>query len=323
MRYSWSCILILALAAGCRQPATLAPVTTTRPATWPATAPADRPVMAYVQGAPVYMDQLCDILVEAYGMPVAQQLVATELVEQQARQEGIAQPAEQEVQEESDRTMTELFPQVANPAQREQLLAQMLQQRGMLPRQWRMVMHRNVLLRKMAVKTVTVGEEDLRKEYDQEYDRQVQVRHIELPTLQAAQDVLRRLREGADSTQLAIELSTSDTSEEGGLLPPIGPQSPVAPAVRQAALAMTEVGQVSEPVQSGTVFHILKLDKIIPPRSVPFEQVRDQLHQRLMQERIRGEQRRIIETLIDQARQEQKIQFVHPAMAEQYQRAEE
>ena len=193
----------------------------------------------------------------------------------------------------------------------------------MLPRQWRAVMYRNVLLRQMAVKTVTVSEEEINQEYGLEYGRQVQVRHVEVPTLQAAQDVLKRLTEGADFTQVVGEASTSPTSQEGGLLPPIGQRSPVPPAIREAALALTTVGQLSEPVQSGTVFHILKLEKVIEPNAAPIAQVHDQLQERLLQQKIRGEQRRIIETLIDQARQEKQIRFANPTLQAQYNKPEE
>ena len=310
-------------AAPATQPATSQPACATTQAAVGGPAVGSADVMAYVDSKPIYMNELYDVLVEAYGMPVAQQLVATALVEHLAASQGITEVTPEQIQAESDRTLLELFPQVTNPAQREQLLSQMLQQRGMIPRQWTAVMHRNVLLRQMAAKNVTITEQDLRAEYEQEYGRQVQVRHIELATLQAAQDALKRAREGADFAQLAIELSTSPTAQEGGLIPPIGPRSPISPALRDAALAMTEVGQISEPVQSGTVFHIMKLEKVILPHSVPFEQVREQMQQRLMQDRLRGEQRRIIETLIDEAQQNNRIQFVNPVLAGQAKRAEQ
>ena len=287
----------------------------------PSVGPVDD-VMATVCGEPIPMSSLCELLIEANGLPLAQQLIAEELVRQESVRRGV-DVTEKEIQAESDLTLKQMFPQIDQAPQREQLLAQLLQQRNMTPKVWQIVMRRNAHLRRMVADTVSIDQKQLEDEFAGEYGRKVRVRHIQVPTLQAAQEVLRRVNGGEDFLKILEEVSTSTTASEGGLLPPIGKTTPIPPAIREAALAMTEVGEVSQPVQTATAFHILKLEEIIKPQDVGLADVRGRIEDALLQRNVRNAQNALLMDLLKNADTQGHIQYVNPTLREQASQAKQ
>lgn len=279
--------------------------------------------MAYVAGEPIYMSELHDLLVRAQGVPVAYQLVANELVRQAAQAKGL-EASQAEIQAESDRTLEELFPRAQPGQQRERLLHELLQRRGVSAKQWQLVMRRNVLLGKLAAARVTVSDEDLAEEFRLRYGRKVEVRHIQTASLAAAQEALKQLTEGADFAELARRMSINPSAVDGGLLPPIGADSrSVPPAIREAALAMTRVGQLSDPIQVETSYHILRLEKVHPPQDVKFSQVKDALARSARARLLRVEQQKVLQELIQAANDAKSIRYVDPVLKAEVQAAQQ
>ena len=278
----------------------------------------DGTVMAYVNGRPIAMDRLTEILVEGYGLPVARQLVAMEVARQAAAKEGHSL-SEQDIRREHEVTLKQTFPWADTDDQRERMLDRLLAQRNITRGQWMLVMRRNALLRKLAPKDIPVGEAELREEYGRMYGRKVVVRHVETAALATAQKV-RELAAERDFAELARQYSINPSRENGGLLPPIGPETTqVSPALRQAALALKTVGEVSETVQAGKTFHVLKLKEIIEPKGTTFEQVRNDVAAVLRERKIRVFQTRLLRRLLAEA----KIEYAHPVLQEQADRAAE
>jgi foldase protein PrsA len=325
MRYVFACVLFLGLILGCGEGSrpflqtwsvTKPPVAASEPTSMPA-------VMATVDGRPIYMSDLNDLLVRAHGVAMAYQLVAGEMVRQAAEANHLS-ATDREVQEEGDRTMAEMFGLVERGGQRERLLDEWLRQRGMSYKQWQMIMLRNVLLRKLVEPRVTVSDEDLAKEFGRQYGRKVQVRHIQTESLTSAQQALKKLEEGADFAELARQMSVNPSAAEGGLLPPIDQDSrTLPPALTEAALALKRVGETTDPIQVETAFHILKLEKIIEPQNVKFADVKDKLSQDVRRRRLRSESQKLLGELIKAAQDGHRIQYVDPVLKAQVQAAQE
>jgi len=273
------------------------------------TRPAGGAVMAVVNGQSVHMDVLYDLLLRGPGKRFAVELVRHELVRQAAEKAGVSASAD-EMRQEHERLLIAAFPGVDSPAEREQALRQLLAQKMVSRRQWDLSIRTSALLRKLAEPNVTVTEKELRDEFGRRYGRQVVVSHVQVSDLATAQTVAR-LAATDDFAELARKYSINPSGRDGGRLPPIGPKTTlVPPAIRQTALAMNRVGEISNPVEVGTTYHILKLEEIIEPKHVAFENVKDDLRAGLIERRVRLAQKVILERLI----RESNVRYVDPVL---------
>ena len=281
-------------------PAVATPTRSERPVATSPAPPAERApgeVMAHVNGQPIYMASLYEMLLEEHGVKLAQQLIADELVRQAGAEKNLT-VTEAEIQAEHDQTLRNMFPQIDDPAQLERLLDQLLVRRELSRDLWRRTMRRNVLLGKLAAPQVQITEPELQEEFGAQYGRKVVVRHIQTAGLAEAQDVLKRLRAGEDFAKLAAEVSTNPSAAQGGLLPPIGAKvEGLPPAIRQAALAMNTPGELSEPIQVQTTFHVLRLEEVLPPQGVNFQDVRGRLEADLRAKKLMALRNRVLADL--------------------------
>ncbi|RPI59744.1 MAG: hypothetical protein EHM48_08395, partial [Planctomycetaceae bacterium] len=147
-------------------------------------------------------------------------------------------------------------------------------------------------------------------------------------SLQDGEKILKQLGEIKDPAalkakviELAQKLSVNQaTAASGGLLPAINSKTPsavVLPAIRQQALAMKKVGEISSLIQTGTAFHILYVDSIIEQKDVKFADVREKLTKLVRERQVGMLQMEILKTLIENARRDGKIEFVNPMLKAQ------
>lgn len=263
----------------------------------------DSPVMALVNGKPIYMHQLYDVLVRGQGLAMGQQLIVTEIVKQEADRNNVALEP-QDIEREHQRMLADTFSTVEEPQQRERLLAQFLQEKQMPRVTWDMAVERNALLRKMVLPRLNVTDESLQREYTEHFGRRVQVRHIEVESLNEAQRMLNMLMDGEDFVELVRKYSKNPSAANGGLLPPISAASELPPAMLQVAMALSQEGQISSPVKVGYAFHILRLEKIIPAKNVSFEDARVALEDLVRQKMATHAQQQLLVELMRQAKYE-------------------
>ena len=131
-----------------------------------------------------------------------------------------------------------------------------------------------------------VTEEAVRAEYDKfvaefEPAEEVRASHILVPTEEEAKAVKSELDGGADFATLAKEKSIDPGAANGGDLGFFGKGMMVAP-FEEAAYALTETGQISDPVQSLFGWHVIKLEEKRQSTAPAFEQVAPQLQQQLL-----------------------------------------
>jgi parvulin-like peptidyl-prolyl isomerase len=318
----WFAVSLAALAAtsGCRQdppplePAPVArPMPTTSPAAGGSPVAAQGEVMALVNGRPIPMARLYELLVRAQGLETGIEIVASETVTQEAQKRKVSS-SEEEVQAEHERLLAEAYPSVPEVEQKDRLLAQSLAQRGWSRVRWDLICRRNVLLRKMVEPNAVVSDEMLQAEYADQFGRKVAARHIEVESLDEWERIRKLLKGGADFEQTARKFSRNPSAKDGGLLPPMSKTSPVEipEVIRLAAVNLKEVGELSDPIKVGYAFHILRAEQIIAPASAPFEQAKDKLRAALRERVIRrDEQRLMLELMIAS-----KYEFVDPVLKE-------
>lgn len=350
-----SCLLLTLASAGCDpppwarpqpppapvMPTTSPPTTASAPATMaapvaprppvipaptpapmlPVAAPAGAPqvggVMATINGRPIYMEELTAPLVEAGGGPIAEILVANVLVAQEATRLNIT-VTDEDVRAEHDRSLRSVIRDDLPADQRQRVLDQLLQQRGLTRGLWQAIMRRNALLRKMAEPRVDITEAMLQAEFARVYGEKVRASHIQLPSLEEAQKVLALVKDGQDFGTLARKYSTnSATAKDNGALIPFSRDNPSVPrALREAAFAL-QPGQVGGIVQSGNDFHVLKLHEKLAPPQADYEAVKERLRKDLHAATIEGLQGQIVSELQKKA----EIEFVNPILKQAMQKA--
>jgi peptidyl-prolyl cis-trans isomerase C len=105
-------------------------------------------------------------------------------------------------------------------------------------------------------------------------------RHILVPTLEEAKAVLARLSAGEPFAKVAQEVSQDPGSREAGGELGCEPEGTYIPAFEKALLLL-KPGQVSAPVQTEYGFHLILLEKALPPGRYPLEEALPDLEEAL------------------------------------------
>lgn len=92
-----------------------------------------------------------------------------------------------------------------------------------------------------------------------------------------AGELKSRIEAGEDFAALAGEFSTDlGSAEQGGSLGQFG-RGAMVPPFEEAVYSMTEIGQLSEPVQTDFGVHLIRLDEILPERGKTFEEMHEEI----------------------------------------------
>ena len=110
------------------------------------------------------------------------------------------------------------------------------------------------------------------------------VRQIQVGSLEAAETILSRLEEGVDFEALVEEKSINQNKSQGGLMP--WRKINEMPSVFADAIRNQSLGFISEPIKTGSGFHLLKLEEKRGPL-VKFEEQWETRHVLLIPSAIR------------------------------------
>jgi parvulin-like peptidyl-prolyl isomerase len=102
-----------------------------------------------------------------------------------------------------------------------------------------------------------------------------------------------------DFGTVAGEVSDAASKANGGLIGPLGTDE-LNPDI-QKILSTMKVGQVSEPLDAGNGYRLLKLDVRVPRKQATFEEARDQIADKVFNQRRAGEVLKYLERLRAQA----------------------
>lgn len=275
----------------------------------PAVRAADGDAVVIVNGRPISKRRMVSVLMDAYGLRIMQQLIVLDLARAETQRLKL-RVTEGDIDHEFERTLSRIAPEVGGQHkqltedERRQALDFMLQQKGISLAEFMIGMERNAHLRTIVERDFRVDEATLREEFARTRGEKVEVRHIQVDNVNGLHEALNLLDSQTDFAEVARRVSqNSETAARGGLLEPFAFNAPdelIRPVLREAAFSM-KVGEVSKPIKVGRWWHILKLERRIPPAEVSFGDVRDQVERELCERVIPDKMNALVADLFRKA----------------------
>lgn len=153
-----------------------------------------------------------------------------------------------------------------------------------------------------------ITDADVRARFDKEIastppQNEIRARHILVKTVEEAQDVIKKLDEGASFEDLAKEKSTDGAAAQGGDLGYFG-EGQMVPEFEKAAMALEIGAYTKTPVQTQFGFHVVKVEDKRAKQPPEFEKVKGQVKDILLQESY--------VTRVKAIRDELKVEYVDP-----------
>ena len=232
---------------------------------------ADPNVVAEVNGQKITRDQLGRECLRHYGKKVLESMVNKQMIFAQCEERGVTVTMA-EVRAEVDR-LAKRF-----KLTREQFVGMLIRERGIDERQYEQdIVWPTLAMRKLAAKKMTVTEEEVQIAYEQEYGPSVQVRIITLKTPENAAKVLKLAKaEPEKFPNIAKQYSKDiNSAPAGGLVQPI--RKHVGYKVLEETAFGLQDKQISNVIELGGQYLIVKRERLIPGRKVARAQVQVQL----------------------------------------------
>jgi peptidyl-prolyl cis-trans isomerase SurA len=130
-----------------------------------------------------------------------------------------------------------------------------------------------------------------------------------------AEEIRRRVTSGGESFEkLAAEVSDSPSKANAGLIGPLSVND-ISPDLRKLIESM-KPGDVSELVRTARGYQILKLETMTPTQTLPLEQAREQISERVFTDKRKAEFQKYVQKLRTQAIIEWKNPDVRKAFEE-------
>jgi parvulin-like peptidyl-prolyl isomerase len=300
-------------------------------------------ILARVEGVPITRGMLEKPLIEGYGLNVLLNLMQLELAKQNAAKAKVT-VTPQDIAAEREQTVDRMFKD-ANAKMQEKVdaalakkdtaeadkirgqnrhdnveaLNQFLQNKRVSESEFDLVVETNAYLRKIAEPMLVgkISDDQLKEAFAALYGEKVKCRHIQLTNLQEVQEAKRRLAAGEPFGKVATEMSRNpSTGPLGGEMRPFSMQMTSLPQqFRDTAFKLKE-GEVSDPVEAEGAYHLILLEKRIPPKAVKFEDVKESLRAELQDRALQATVKQLRADLADQTLKGLKIQ--DPVLEQQF-----
>ncbi|WP_404431911.1 peptidylprolyl isomerase [Sutcliffiella horikoshii] len=227
-------------------------------------------VIAETSAGNITQDELYEAMKDRFGEEVLRELVYEKVLSEKY------EVTDEEVQERLDELKQQLGPQFDSA---------MAQSGFKNEEQLSQTLRISMLQEKAAMESVEVTDEEIQEYYD-EMKPEIRASHILVADEETANEVKKKLDEGADFAELATEYSTDPGSaQNGGDLDWFGAGA-MLPEFEEAAYSL-EVNEISEPVESMYGFHIIKVtDK---KDKEPFEDMKAELKEEVRLSKVNEE----------------------------------
>lgn len=151
--------------------------------------------------------------------------------------------------------------------------------------------------------SIIIREEDLTQYYQDHQDKyqrtpDAEIRHIlisvppgadETAAKARAEEILGKVRSGADFAKMAEQYSDSPTREKGGELGTIH-KGDLAPEIEAAAFSLP-VGGVSDLIRTSAGWNLIQVERVRTETVAPFAEVRDTIRDELFQEKFEAKRK--------------------------------
>lgn len=258
-------------------------------------APQQLLVLAMVNGEKIERPELARQCLRHFGKDVLESMINKRLITSECERRNIA-VTRAEVKEEMDR-MARRFSMPTD-----QLLTMLREERHITPEQYaKEIIWPTVALRKLANDRLKVSQKDFDEAFDMLYGEAVQTRLIACPTAIEAEKIRRMaLANPEDFGNLAKQYSVDSVSASSkGLIQPIHHHQG-DPNIERVAFAL-EPDDISEVVQVGDQFVILKCETRLAPQKVDRKKVEKVLIESIRDKKLRLAADSIFKALQDNA----------------------
>ncbi|MFF2796746.1 peptidylprolyl isomerase [Lysinibacillus xylanilyticus] len=240
--------------------------------------------VAKVDGEKILQTELDDALREQYGTEVLDTLITNKIVELEAKKEGVSV---------SDDAIQEEYEELAESYGGEESLQEALEANGLTEQSVKDNIRMYQLTKNVIATSIEISDEEVAQYFEDNKDgygqkEQVVASHILLEDEATAKDVLAKVKAGEDFSELAKTYSIdSSTNEAGGEIGYIS-RGQMDEKFEEAAFGL-EKGSVSDIVQTSEGYHIIKVTEKVPEEVAVFEDVKDEVYETVLEDRINEE----------------------------------
>ncbi|WP_433595657.1 peptidylprolyl isomerase [Lysinibacillus xylanilyticus] len=240
--------------------------------------------VAKVDGEKILQTELDDALREQYGTEVLDTLITNKIVELEAKKEGVSV---------SDDAIQEEYEELAESYGGEESLQEALEANGLTEPSVKDNIRMYQLTKNVIATSIEISDEEVAQYFEDNKDgygqkEQVVASHILLEDEATAKDVLAKVKAGEDFSELAKTYSIdSSTNEAGGEIGYIS-RGQMDEKFEEAAFGL-EKGSVSDIVQTSEGYHIIKVTEKVPEEVAVFEDVKDEVYETVLEDRINEE----------------------------------
>jgi peptidyl-prolyl cis-trans isomerase SurA len=108
-----------------------------------------------------------------------------------------------------------------------------------------------------------------------------------------------RVVQGEDMAAVVQAVSESGSKANGGVIGPVK-LADVNPVLRDAVSSL-KAGDISQPIRTAAGYQVVKVESMTPAELAPFDTVREQIYQNILNSRVDGETQKYLVRLRDQA----------------------
>jgi len=251
-------------------------------------------VIAKVGDETITKDELTEYLMDSYGTQGAETLALSRVIEMEADLNDVIV-----TDEEVEKELTEYIDLYGG----EEAFLVAIENNGLTKKTFEEEIKQYLKSEKLIAEWLDLSDEDLESYFEEnrtmfDVAEQIEASHILVEDLDTAEEVVEKLDEGEDFSELALEYSTDTTNAETGGELGFFARNEMVSEFDDAAFEM-EVGDVSEPVETEFGYHIIKVTDQVEEETAEYSDVKEDVYDALLDEQFKAQYNTWIMELMD------------------------